>query len=129
MFLSGVLFYKQLFDRVYRHLIIEGLSVEAAKSAIESLKNMLQGKVEELSIRDDDVVSVEIEYEITDSEVSWREETLKITLYKPLEEFKEILRERDRLLSENRELQSKIESLRKRLEEIRDLVSRVLEEV
>ena len=129
MFLSGVLFYKQLFDRVYRHLIIEGLSVEAAKSAIESLKNMLQGKVEELSIRDDDVVSVEIEYEITDSEISWKEETLKITLYKPLEEFKEILRERDRLLSENRELQSKIESLRKRLEEIRDLVSRVLEEV
>jgi len=129
LFSSGILLYKHLFDRVYRHLIIEGLDVETAKSAVNSLRDILKSKVEELKIRDEDVVCVEIEYEIADSVVSWKSGTLKLTLYKPIEELKEIIKERDRLLAENRELKEKINSIKERLKGVIDSISRMLEEI
>lgn len=129
LFSSGILLYKHLFDRVYRHLIIEGLNVETAKSAVNSLREILKSIVEELKVRDEDAVYVEIEYEIVDSVVSWKSETLKLTLYKPIEEYKKLMEERNKLLAENRELKEKINSIKERLREVINSIARVLEEI
>lgn len=129
VFSSGILVYKQLLDRVYRHLIIEGLSVDAAKSAVDSLKSIMQSRIEELGVKDDDVIRVEIEYEIVDSEVSWKEDTLKLVLYKPIDEFKDLIEEKEKLLNENKQLKDKINNLKEKLRELRDRLSGIIEEI
>lgn len=122
---SGIVRFKHLKDKVLRKLLVSGGPEEGLEESLDELLKLVEVVARE-ELTPEDVVEVEGEYEVEDDRIVWLEDSLKVKVYKPIDEVRRIrLEEVEKYKSEVEVLKGKIEKLK---DEIRSIIGR-LEEI
>jgi len=126
---TGIIRLKYVVDKIKRELLVEGYDTSVIGEAISELEKLVKEKMLEKGLTDDDVVDVSLEYDVSNGKIAWKAETLKIVIYKPIEEVVSVKKELEELRSKNKELNEKVEKIREVLRELSDRISKLLSEI
>jgi len=126
---TGIIRLKYVVDKIRRELLVEGYDTSVISEAISELEKLVKEKMLEKELADDDVVDVSLEYDVLNGKIAWKAETLKIAVYKPIEELVSVKKELEELRSKNKELNEKVEKIRMVLRELSDRISKLLSEI
>ncbi len=126
---TGIIRLKHAADKVKRGLLIEGHDPSVINEAISAFDNLIKNKMLELALTDEDVVEITLEYNVSNGKIVWNEGTLKITVYKPLEEISATKKEVEELKAKYEELERKLANIRDFLRELVEKSSKLLSEI
>ncbi len=126
---TGIIRLKHAADKVKRELLIEGYDPSVINEAISAFDSLVKSKMLELTLTDEDIAEITLEYSVSDGKIVWNEETFKITVYKPLEEILATKKEVEELKAKYEELERKLANIRGFLKELVEKSSKLLSEI
>lgn len=121
---TGIIRLKHAADKIRRELIIGGFDLDVIREATDVLDALIKDKMLEMKLSDEDVAEIEISYNIEEGKIIWDKESLKITVYKPVEE---ILREMETRVKE--EMGKEIEKLNLEITELKNKLNKAKSEI
>lgn len=127
---SGIVKFQHLVDKVKRKLLATGIDVSKVDEAVEKLKGKLDEEVGRVGISEGDYVSLDIEYNVEDNTVIWNFESLKLKVYRPIDEVESKFKEEvEKLRSKVKELENEVSKLKEENSKLMEALNKVKEVV